>query len=406
MKLESYLYTRNHRYWADLREYADVGGDREAMKRPNKGWATTDEATALEILALRIEELEKMRREKLVGAAHGIQPATLKAYAAHHLKRKKAAGRVTDKAIATAEHHLSRAVAFFGAKTYLHRITVAEVTRWAEHLSGVKSGRGGALSGGTIRHHLNDLSNLFRRAQGEGRVQPGFNPVGAMMDKPNAQRREAEWLEVHDAALVLEAARLYKPERKGYALHGAVHPLVATFLLTGGRQSEVLGLDVEDVSFDRRVLFFRPNAHRRLKTSTSHRTVPLWPQLEEILRAYVFGGRGPASGLLFPSPRYAGPIRDLRKVLDELAAAASLAHLRTKMFRHTYCAARLQTLDTGAPVSPWTVAQEMGHGGRSLVDRVYGHLGNVRHRAEVVEYRVGQHRERLGERLRAIQAAR
>ena len=37
----------------------------------------------------------------------------------------------------------------------------------------------------------------------------------------------------------------------------------------------------------------------------------------------------------------------------------------------------------------------MGHGGRSLVDRVYGHLGDVRHRSEMVEFRVEQHRERL-----------
>ena len=44
---------------------------------------------------------------------------------------------------------------------------------------------------------------------------------------------------------------------------------------------------------------------------------------------------------------------------------------------------------------PWVVSREMGHGGRSLVDRVYGHLGDVRHRSEMVEFRVEQHRERL-----------
>jgi integrase len=48
------------------------------------------------------------------------------------------------------------------------------------------------------------------------------------------------------------------------------------------------------------------------------------------------------------------------------------------MFRHTYCAARLQTLDQGAPVSVYTVAKELGHGGETMVRRVYGHLGHVR----------------------------
>jgi integrase len=72
-------------------------------------------------------------------------------------------------------------------------------------------------------------------------------------------------------------------------------------------------------------------------------------------------------------------------------------HLR--VLRHSYCSARLQTLDNGHPVSPWTVAREMGHGGRSLVDRVYGHLGEVRHRSEHVEFRVEQHLDVLAPRL-------
>jgi len=69
--------------------------------------------------------------------------------------------------------------------------------------------------------------------------------------------------------------------------------------------------------------------------------------------------------------------------------------IRSKLFRHTYSAARLQTLDQGAPVSPFTVSRELGHGSLAMVQRVYGHLGQVRHRAEVVEYRVEQHAEAL-----------
>src|SRR5207248_1943601 len=83
-------------------------------------------------------------------------------------------------------------------------------------------------------------------------------------------------------------------------------PLIATLLLTGGRETEVLGLEVEDISFDRKTITFRPNAWRRLKTRRSARTVPLWPQLERILRPYVFGTDRPPTRLLFPSP-YAAP---------------------------------------------------------------------------------------------------
>ncbi|MCH7564323.1 MAG: hypothetical protein IH968_10925 [Gemmatimonadetes bacterium] len=132
----------------------------------------------------------------------------------------------------------------------------------------------------------------------------------------------------------------------------------------------------------------------------------MWPQLREALQAYVFGV-GKVSGLLFPSPIGGGMLQDLRKMLNATGKRASFTggEITSKMFRHTYCAARLQTLDRGAPVSPWTVAREMGHGGRSLTDRVYGHLGDVRHRSEVVEYRVEQHKAALSERLEALQTS-
>jgi hypothetical protein len=39
-----------------------------------------------------------------------------------------------------------------------------------------------------------------------------------------------------------------------------------------------------------------------------------------------------------------------------------------------------------------------------MTHRVYGNLGQVRHRAEVVEYRVEQHLAKLGERLAAVKA--
>ena len=34
-----------------------------------------------------------------------------------------------------------------------------------------------------------------------------------------------------------------------------------------------------------------------------------------------------------------------------------------------------------------------------MIEKTYGHLGEVRHRADVVEYRVEQHAAKLGDRL-------
>src|SRR6267143_6022178 len=78
---------------------------------------------------------------------------------------------------------------------------------------------------------------------------------------------------------------------------------------------------VDDSTFQ--IVTFRENQWRRLKTAGSHRVVPLWPQLEQILRPYVFGDRPPAR-LLFPSFRTGAEtmLTDFRKLLDAVAVRA------------------------------------------------------------------------------------
>ncbi len=506
------LYRKRDRWYADFSDYRDVGGRLEALvppgARPRR--ATTDRDVASVLLARRLAELETARKEGrparaartrravLTGGAvsdgaaaeaEDEPDASLAAYARHHLVEKKRSRRVTDGQIANAEHALRRAVGYFGADRPLVGIAVRDVQDWTAALAALPGRRGAHLSPQTVRHHLNALSNLYRRAISEGRVPVGYNPVGSMMDKPVPSRREAKWLEVHDAALLLESARTCdaappplaatllalgragwtgaaadllalldarRPAPRGQriaggwpstlrgltgaltqalpllrangvtvvraagavTLHGCepvvadeppatrmlsfVYPLLATFLLTGGRRGEVLGLHVEDVSFERQTVTFRPRAGHRLKTRNAARVVPLWPQLAEILGEYLYGGATPrVEGLLFPGAVEGAAVVEPRYALDRVAERAGWepGDVRFYALRHTYCAARLQTLDAGAPVSPWTVAREMGHGGRSLVDRIYGHLGTVRHRAEVVEYRADQHAEKLGQRL-------
>jgi len=392
------------RAYADVRDYADVGGGREALVAEGEKLATADEPTAQVLLARRLEQLDGVRRGR---ALHGeTRHVTLADFARAHLVAKAESQRFTEQWLAAAEKCLSRAVEFFGADRELSSITVADVRGFSARLLKSPNGRGAVMSSGSVRHHLNCLSNLYRRARAERLVPSGYDPVGDFDEKPSPARREAKWLEIHDAALLLEAARTYRPvaPKGGRRPFRYAYELIATFLLTGGRESEVLGLEVDDVSLDRSVVTFRPNDWRRLKTATSHRSVPLWPQLREALERYL--AERPPSRLLFPSYRTGGEamLTDFRKLLDAVAVRAGFkpGEIRSKMFRHTYCAARLQTLDEGAPVSVYTVARELGHGGEAMVRKVYGHLGQTRHRAGVVEYRVEQHAAKLGDRLGAL----
>ena len=386
------------RAFGDFRDYSDVGGKRKALIPPGARTPTTDEDVAMKLVVKRVKELEALRRDKeLIGVTRKVG---LESYAAEHLLKKKKAGKVRDRTLMESEFHLQRAVEFFGADTDIAAIKPGRVAEWSAELQQT-------LSNSTVSHHLSALSNMYRRALSEDLVTR--NPVSDMMDKPEPAAAEAEWLEVSEAALLLEAARVHKGH---HTANPFTYELIGTMLLTGGRMSEVFGLEVDDISLTRKTVTFRPNSWRLLKTKKADRVVPLWPQLEEILRAYLLRREreAPLGRLLFPSPK-STPEREMmldnmRKIPDTVAVSAGWekGEITTKWFRHTYCAARLQNLDRGQPVAVWTVSRELGHASTDRVENVYGHLGDVRHRSEVVEYRVEQHREALAKKLDTLEA--
>jgi integrase len=158
----------------------------------------------------------------------------------------------------------------------------------------------------SVRRHLFTLSAVYRFAQEQAPLPPGFNPVAVYSEKPEPGHTEARWLKVPDAALLLESSRtlprVVTPAGEAPGA-GVAYPLLATYLLIGGRRAEVLGLELDDVSFDRQTVTFRPHHHRRLKTRPSWRVVPMFPQLAEILHAYVFGPRLKRRGGVSSFPR-------------------------------------------------------------------------------------------------------
>jgi len=75
------------------------------------------------------------------------------------------------------------------------------------------------------------------------------------------------------------------------------------------------------------------------------------------------------------------PAGELFVIVDGHRRRAEPGDIRSKAFRHTYCATRLQTLDSGKPVAVDTVSRELGHSSTSMVEAVYSHVGEVRHGA-------------------------
>lgn len=277
----SRVYSRNQggavRYYGDFRDFSDVGGGREALIPSGAEQATTDERLAQLLAARRLTDLEGRRRRSVQGDPQA--DTYLAEYIDHHLSLKRRAGRVTDQWVEAAEVHLYSvysAVAYFcnrgrplqkdpktgkvvlsGLKDReLGSLGVPDIQDYVIWLASRENGRGGTFSQSNQRKYLNSLSNLFRRAASERRVSPGHNPVASLLEKPQdgTGRGEARWLEVPDAALLLESARNYRPNRPDMAMGaGTLYAIVATMLLTGGRPYEVLGLEVRDISFERRI---------------------------------------------------------------------------------------------------------------------------------------------------------
>ncbi len=120
---------------------------------------------------------------------------------------RKRAGKVTETWLEACEGFLRRAADFFGADRPLEAIRVSDVRAWAAALLTTKGKTGRALGPESVRRHLFTLSAVYRFAQESELLPPGFNPVAAFGEKPLATQREAQWLEVPDAGLLLESAR-------------------------------------------------------------------------------------------------------------------------------------------------------------------------------------------------------
>lgn len=373
MKTYARLYHRLGRGWyGDFRNYADVGGAREALRPEGTPRPTQEQPQAALLFGRRLEELQARRRGQLLAPVPLGPAPQLTAFLDRHAALK--AGDARPETIARERRRLEQIAVWWGDPP-LDRITM-------RHLNDLKLQLKGRAAQ-TVCHYLNAVSSCLQSA-----VTDGLLPVNIArgMKRPRVVRPEVPALEsAQGHALLVAAAALDRdPEYSGTR---PLEAIVGTALLTGARRRELFALLVEDVDLVAGVVHVRPNVYYpQRKSRHAVRRLPLWPQLRRIL-APIVAARG--VGLLFPG-HDGRPLRDLRAALERVFAAASVTRPAGKawhLFRHTYTAMRLQTTDQGAPVSPWTVKAELGHGSLALIEQTYGHLLTVRHRLDRVEYR-------------------
>lgn len=410
-KKRKWLYKKNGRWYGDFRPYADVGGRQEALRLEGERYATKDYPVAKRLAKARLAELRRLR---LGGHCAGtVDLRLLGPFIDHHMEREAKRKGADKGRLSQVEQRLNVAAEHFGEDRLLRSITTMHLEEYIDFLTerlrweGTARVSTGVLAGSTVKKYLWDLSKLFRRARGAQVISGKHRPFDDIMNMPEVEEEEAAWLDGPTAALLLEAARLYRPKRAELALPCA-YTIIAVLLLTGMRPAEGLGLFVEDIDFDRKLIRVRRNRHRRLKTKRSRRSVPLWPQLEGILRAYLKARGNPTTGILFPSPKAPDrPVGSIKRLMAELGVRIGYERALTpKVFRHTYCAARLQTTDGGVPIAKIKVARELGHRKSDITEGVYAHVDpgmTLMRRRERVEFTLADYPGLVEEKAVALQ---
>lgn len=380
---------------AYLGDYRDVGGGRWESLRT----ADWDEAYAN--LIARLDELNEARKNPDTES-----DPLLVDFAARHFRTKLVKvdkGTSSLGTITESKRHINRVIAYFEdmglPEARLSDLDgndawVTDFVLWLSGQPGVHEGT--TLSAQTIRNIVFSLSGLLKRAQREGLIER--NPVNGHADIPERETTEAVWLEPGEVWRFLRVCADQPPilDELGRNFWNRstknLFEIFATFAYTGGREEEVLGLEVGDLDFRNRYVWFRPNAVRpKLKRPWHRRRVPMWPDLHQILSAYMKRDDAPASGLLFRSKKRGEMIRDLRRPIDTVLEKAEIhKDVTLHTFRHSYAAFRLQTLDNEQPVAPFTVMRELGHGSWNVFRKHYAHLLDSRPRYKEVAYREPQ----------------
>jgi len=192
----------------------------------------------------------------------------------------------------------------------------------------------------------------------------------------------AEPVKLSELALPTESikteARFFTPEQVRQIVHRAQEPFRTMFYvlaMTGIRCGELLGLRVDDVDFERRLIFIRRSVNRghvqTVKSKASQKPLPLPGALAEILKAHLGTWRENPERWLFANirnrPYNANKLIEskLWPILEEL----NIPHCGLHAFRHFHST---MLFELGA--APQVAQAQMRHSDPRITLEVYSHV--------------------------------
>lgn len=160
--------------------------------------------------------------------------------------------------------------------------------------------------------------------------------------------------------------------------------LFCILTMDGLRAGEVLGLQWQDIDFDRRLMHIRRSAWygkiQTAKSQASETTLPIPDALVEILKVYRLQWKSNPSGFLFATRNNRPPSSN--KVVEyhlwTLLDALGIPRCGLHAFRHTHTAL---LLDSGA--TPKVAQRQLRHTSARTTLQIYGHVVGDAHRQAV-----------------------
>lgn len=272
----------------------------------------------------------------------------------------------------------------------IDEITVEDI------LSLISDMRRQGLSGTTIATTLTPLSRLFAHAARRGLI--AVNPVSQLdrNERPRISRQERPVLDREEIERLLEAA----PAR--------FRTLLATAILSGLRQGELLGLHWRDVDFDNELIHVRTALSRKRqdvppKTERAIRDVVLIPALAQLLHLHKQESRFNEPDDYVFTTRYGTPEHASHlghRVLSPALETARIRPIRWHDLRHTFASLLIAG---GANIT--FVSRQLGHTSSQITLGVYAHLldreEQVRRTREMLEEALGEAVRTSGSSTRA-----